>query len=93
MTCWGRLVWAASLVMEMELVLVARMTSGWRMRSRFSEESRLHVEALGSGLDGEVGGCEVAEVGGGRDAGAGFVGLLLGEFFFGDFAGEVLLDS
>ena len=77
MTCAGRWVAAASLVMEMELVFEARMASGGRMRSRSRKSCGLDFELFGGGFDGEVAGAEGFEVGGEGDAGAGFVGLLL----------------
>ena len=54
-----------------------------------AKELRLDLEAFGGGLDGERRRCEIFEVRGQGDAGTGLVGLLLGELFLRDFAGEV----
>ncbi len=80
------------LVIEMELVLVARMASGRQDAVEVAEELSLDLEAFGGGLDGESRRCEIFEVRGEGDAGAGLVGLLLRELFLGHFAGEVRVE-
>ena len=58
-----------------------------------AEELGFDFELFGGGFDDEVAVVEGVEDGGSGDAGAGFVGLLLGELGFGYFAGEVVGDG
>ena len=61
----GRLVAAASSVMEMELVLEARRASGRQQGVELPEELDLQLQPLDDGLDGQVGaGRGVHRVGG-----------------------------
>ena len=54
----GRLVCAASCVMEIEEVLLARITPGRRTRVGFFQHAHFQIELLGNRLDDEIGGGE-----------------------------------
>ena len=93
MTCSGRLVWAASLVIEMDEVFDARMTCAGRRVSSSREDLALDLEFLSCRFDDEVAAGKRGAVDGALNAADRGVHLVLGELGFGDFAGEILADG
>ncbi len=69
MTRSGRLVCAASLVMEMDEVLEARMVSGGTELIELLEELLLDLKALAGGFDDELAGGELVAREGAVNAG------------------------
>ena len=89
MTCSGRLVCGGDLGDRDGAGVGGEDGFGGQDAVEVAEERGLDLEVFGGGFDGERRRREVVEDGGEGDAGAGLVGLLLREFLFGHFAGEV----
>ncbi len=88
----GRPVWAASLVIEIELVLEASRARAGATRSSSREDLALDLEALDHRLDHQVGVGERGEPGRRPDAGARGVALAGGQLALGDQPLEALVD-
>jgi len=89
----ARLVVAASWVIEIELVLVATMTSGASCASSWPRILIFSASVLGGGLDDELGGVQRGVVGRRGDAGEGGGFLLGGELVLLDQAVEAAGDG